>query len=202
MSDRQEALDHFSGMLGIDLRRIVQRGRDPETARYTFELQDGREVRIGTSKVLASQSEIARTLLAAAGVYPKRVKTGQWQDALHTLASVGAIDVEEVTGEAFEDAVREWVTRYAAGARHADRDGAAAQGLPFRDNGDLHISATQLAKYVRREHHEPVALHPLRVALSDLGFERRTVVYTHAAKRSSTSYYVIADEALETDENA
>lgn len=188
---RAEALARFSRTTGApEIKRIRQRGRDPETARFTLELADGPEVRVGTIKTLWSQVELAKALAVACGVVIQRLKPSDWQDVLAALIAL-AVDVEETPGERFEDTVLEWLGSYLAGAAlEVDKNGAAAQGLPYREDGQVYVSANGLAKYVRREYAEQVKLPELRTALSDLGFERRTVMYQKSGRRSSTSYYV------------
>lgn len=189
---RTEALAHLSGVLGVpEISRVIQRGRDPETARFTLAFKDGTEVRLGTIDNLWSQAKLAKILLVAIGVVPETVKASEWRTVLGGVARL-CVDVEEITGEGFDDAVSEWLEAYLDTAGlDADRDGAARQGLPFRDNGTLHLTATHLAKFVRREFSEQVASQQLRQALTDLGFERQTVNYSRGKSRSTRSYYVI-----------
>lgn len=192
---RAEALAHFSQETGAPpISRITQRGRDPETARFTFELTDGRSIRIGTIKVLWSQTELAKVIAVSCGVVIARVKPSEWQNTLAVLLN-DCVDVEETEGESFEDTVTEWVTGYigAVSSLDVDQNTAAGQGSPFREDQALHVSAGQLAKYVRREFSEQVKLPELRTALGDLGFKRKTVMYTKGGKRSSASYYVLDD---------
>ena len=67
---------------------------------------------------------------------------------------------------------------------------AVARGLPFCDGGLLHVAASGLARYIRREFSEQVRLTDLRQALADLGAERCNVSWTRrGGGRSSTSYY-------------
>lgn len=191
-STSQEALLRFSRALGIPpISHIVKRGRDPDTARFTIVLEDHREIRVGTTKTFVSQAELGRVIFAAIDTYPEKVKSGDWHDLLRALGATCAITVEEVEGERFEDAVAEMLADYLdTTALGADKPGAAAQGLPFKDNGHTYVSAQHLARYIRREHSEQIKTSELRQALTDLGYERETVMYQKAKKRCSRSYYV------------
>lgn len=197
MEHRTETLAMFatlSGLGGID--RLIQRGRDPQTARFSLQMTDGRVVHVGTIATLWSQSELGKACAVALGIVPKPIKASDWRSAIGALIAY-ATDVIETPGESFEDTVHDWVTRYSARvATTNDRDGAAAIGAPFVDDGDLHISANELARYVRREYSEQVKLTELRQALTDLDFERVTVNYSRGKKRSSTSYYRLPIERL------
>lgn len=203
MSRRELAASSFSQLLDIPLiSRLIQRGRDPDLARYTLELADGQTIRIGTSKILWSQAELGRVLMVAIGCVPITVSTKDWRNAIRALI-VNCTDVEETPDETFEATVTEWVRAYSTRAT-TDRDGAAPNGQPFTDNGDLYITANSLAKYVRREYSEQLRLHDLRQALRDIGFEQATIHYARktgkTTKRSSTSYYRIDQNTLDGDQ--
>jgi hypothetical protein len=194
---RAATLAAFATLLGLPpLARLGQRGRDPETARYTLTLADGRDVRIGTIRVLWSQTELARVLAVTVGCVPPVIDRDGWRNAIAALVA-NAVEVDEAPGERFEDTVREWLLVY---AEHAggDREGAAPRGLPFCDGGLLHVAASGLARFVRREFSEQVKLTELRQALADLGAERCNISYTKRdGNRSSTSYYRVDVALLE-----
>jgi hypothetical protein len=200
---RDEALARFCHVAGIpQLTAITQRGRDPETARFTFHFADGQQVRIGTIKTLWSQAELAKVLAVTVGCVPEPVKAADWRTVLAVLIR-DAVNIEEVTGEDFQDSVREWLERYLAGhGLEADHQGAAAHGLPHIHEGELYVTASHLAKYIRREYSENVTLVQLRTALTDLGLQRQTVMFNKAGKRSSTSYYVGPENALQNGDGA
>lgn len=202
-SVRAEALADFSEATGCPaLARIIQRGRNPESARFTLELDDGREVRVGTIKTFWSQTELAKVVAVACGVVLSPVKSGDWREMLAVLIA-GCVDVEEVDGEAFEDAVEEWLTEYLATTTlDVDRDGAVRQSAPFRAGGLVHIAAGHFAKYVRRDQGEVIATADLRQALADLGFERKAINYQRGKVRSSKSYYVTDEANLTPPEGA
>lgn len=191
---RQTAAQAFSTLLELPaIDRLVQRGRDPQQARYTLHFADGSTVRIGTIQILWSQTELSKVLAVTIGRVPFAVDAKDWRAAIRALIN-HCTDVEETPGETFEATVAEWVRAYSSRAS-SDRDGAAPGGDPFTDAGKLYVTASSLAKFVRREYGEQVKLYDLRVALRDNGFEQETVHYTKntagrgAPKRSSTSYY-------------
>jgi hypothetical protein len=197
---RHAAAAAFSVLLDIpNITRLVQRGRDPELARYTLELADGRTIKIGTIKILWSQAELSKVLAVTVGCVPLSVDAKEWRGAIRALI-IHCTDVEETPNETFEATVMDWVRAYSQRAS-SDRDGAAPTGLPFTDSGDLYITANGLAKYVRREYSEQVKLHDLRQALRDNQFEQDTVHYSRkvgrGTKRSSTSYYRASIDAID-----
>ncbi len=180
------------------LDRLVQDGRDPTTASFVFEFHDGREVKFGSSKDLASRTEFARAMAIALDTVPRMPKPSEWE--LHVLSLLAhGTTVVEVEGETFEDTVREWVLSY-AGRATRDRAGAAVIDEPFVENGDLHIHAQALAGFVRSRLAERVEVGPLRKALRAIGFERKVINYVDGSTssgRNTSSYYVIPRQLLE-----
>jgi len=197
---RAIALDAFATLLGLpQLAGLTQRGRDAETARFTLRFADGRQVRVGTIRTLRSQTELAGVLAVAVDCYPPPLERRDWHNAIGALL-MHAKDVDEAPGETLEAAVAEWTLAYADRAT-CDRDGAALRGEPFRDapaGRHLYVTASGLARYIRREYSEQIKLQQLRQALVDLGGERTNVHYTKSGgARSTTSYYRLELQALE-----
>lgn len=210
-AQRAATLAAFQALTGLhDLQTVTQRGRDPETARFTLHFAGDTTIRIGTIKVLWSQAELAKVLAVAIGRVPFAVKPNDWKAAIGALFA-DVVDVEETPDEAFEDTVREWLGRYADRATNGNSDHAeaAAARAPFIKSDDhgrpeLYIAATELAKYIRREYSETVRLPELRQALADLGYRTAHVSFDRGRgatrRRSSASYYVgppISTEAAE-----
>jgi len=198
---RAETLERFARVARLPpIARVVQRGRDPETARYTIHLTDGREVRVGNVEVLFSRAKLSKVLAVTIQKALAPIKAGDWADMINILVEA-AVEVEETPGETYEETVRNWTRHYIDMGATSDRNGAAAQGSPFHDDGHVHLTADGLARYIRREYSEQVKLHELRTALRDLGFERVTIHYVRGGKntekRSSTSYYQAPARILE-----
>jgi hypothetical protein len=64
MSDelRAEVTDVFCTLTGLpDIERVIQRGRDPVTARFTLHLADGTKVTVGTIETLWSRPSSPRS---------------------------------------------------------------------------------------------------------------------------------------------
>lgn len=187
------------------LERVIQRGRDPDTARFTLQFADGTEVRVGTIKILWSRAELSKALAVAIQRVVAPMKPADWNDAIASIFK-HAVDVEETPDETFEETVHDWLVTYARRAS-TDANGAAAQREPFRRDGQLLISASSFAKYVRRDSDEKIQLHEIRQALADLGFTTTHVNYTirngAGTVRSSASYYTAPLTVLrETAEDA
>ena len=194
---RRLALDHFSAICGLPaIEHIVQRGREADSATYTMRLQDGREVRLGTIKVLWSQTELSKVLTVAIGQpLPPDLSNAEWS-TIRTRLLGCAVEVDETPGETFADTVRDWLGAYCESAS-TDRDGAMAARRPFIAGDDIHVHAVGLARDIRRQYSAAVKEKELLGALGDLGFERRTMMYSRGSKRSSTSYYVAPIDVLD-----
>jgi hypothetical protein len=178
-----------TGLPAVD--RVVQHGTNAGNVRYTFHFTEGQEVRVRGAAILFSQAQLNQLFAEALRRTMTPLKAGDYREAVSFLIEQG-MDLEEAPGERFMDTVAEWTLAYAERAS-TDKDGAAALRAPFRDDEDrLHVVATELAKYVRREFSEQVKLAELREALGDLGFER---VAVHARSkgdaRTTISYYRI-----------
>lgn len=189
---RTAALNDFAEATGVDgLSKIVQHGRDPDTARFTIVMDDGRETRV-TAKTFFSKTALSRAFGVALGLPIKPLTYKQW-DGLTSDLIRNVIDVEELADEDLPSTLRDWLEAYAAGAT-TDHQEAAAQRLPFIRDGELHVAVDGLVKFIRREYSEQIARSDLRQALRDLGFERTLVMYVrggrnNGGKRTSASYY-------------
>lgn len=195
---RAQVLSDFS--LAGDLpalERVIQHGEDPSTVRYTFHFDQGREVRVPSAAVLFSQAQLNQLFAVVLRRTMIACKPADWRERVCALVE-HAVEVTEQPGERFVDTVAEWVLAYSDRASN-DRDGAAALRAPFIEEGAVHLVATELAKYVRREFSEQVALPELRTALSDLGFERLAVnARKGTGHRTTISYYRCALDHLQT----
>lgn len=190
---RQEALDLFAHYTGIEgLIRLVQRGRDPLTARFVFEMSDGARVRVGSIDKLWSQAEIGKSLAVAIGRVPLPVKTSEWRQLVAVLVR-HATDIEEAPDQALADRLLDWLDQYITGAATTDRDGAVQRREPFVEDGDLWVHAGHLARWVRREYSEQVSDVDVRGALADLGFAAARVTFnetgTGKTRKRTTARY-------------
>lgn len=172
---------------------IEQRGRDPRTARITLVAGD-RRVHLGTIESLWSHSRFSQAHAIAFGSVPQACKAAEWRDCVGALL-MHVVTVVETPGEAMSDTVAEWIGYYATAEATQDQEGAVPHGRPFwSENGELHLTAGDLGKYVRREFAEPVNRADLIVALTDLGYTRRTIHYRSqtgkVVSKTSKSYYV------------
>lgn len=191
------ALDLFSAQAELPaIETIVQRGREPESARYTMHFKDGTVVKLGTINTLWSQAEMTKVLAVTIGKAPPPITPADWRKAITALIN-HAVKVDEAPGETFADTVRDWLSDYARDAG-TDANGCCATRKPFIEEGDLHVHAIDFARSIRRQYGTAVKEQELRQALVDLGFERLTMNYTRGAKRSTTSYYRAPTDVLDS----
>lgn len=204
---RAEALKHFRGMVALnDAARLLQRGRDPQTARFTIERQDGSLIHVGTIDKLMSRAQFNRVLAVSVGRFAPPCKPADWQDAIGAMIMFGT-DVEETPGEALSERALDWLEQYLSGAATSDQDGAAARREPFRRDGEVWIHADHFARWLRREYSEQVAVSDIRLALGDLGFRAARVDYTvegrgAGRKRTTARYFAGSSAILEEERDA
>lgn len=201
---RAEVTDNFCELTGLpDIDRLVQRGRDPVTARFTMHLADGTRVTVGTIETLWSQARLAKVMAVTTGRMVKACKPADWRNAIGALI-MHATDVEEAPEEAFSERALDWLEQYLRGAATADRDGAVERREPFTDNGDIWVHVEHFARWLRREYSEQVAASDLRLALVDVGFTADRVQYNAAGagktrKRTTARYFRIAGRDLDLE---
>lgn len=188
--DREDALDYVVTKTGLTgLLAIRQRGTGAD-ATYTLLFDTGEEIRVGDAGALLSQATLDKLLFPTGRALPT-IKRADWKAV--TVAMLAIREIIEVQGERFEDALAEWIEGYAAHATRTDRDGAIAARQPFIEDGRLHIFASGLAKYIRREYSEQVREPELRQGLAELGYVWAKLNYRKPdGSRSSSGYYVQA----------
>ncbi len=196
---RLRALTEFANATGLPpIRRLVQRGRESESATYTFEFEDGRRVRVGTIKVLWSQTELGKVLAVTIGHPLPPFRAGSW-DMMRAKLLEKAVEVDETPGESFHDIVRDWLGKHCENAG-GNRDGAMVARRPYFEGDEIRVHAVTLARDIRKQFAAAVKERELLGALADLGFERRTINYMRGTKRSSASYYCAPVDVLDPGE--
>lgn len=197
---RAATLTDLRQQLGVPVEGLRQVGRDPATARFTLQLQDGSDIRLGGIPILWSQVELGKVLAVACGVVPASCKANQWRD-LMAAAFVFVVDVEEHDDLSFETVLLERLQTYVQSTASASRDAALDEELPFRVDGEVGVKADKVAAHIRREYSDTVDSTRLREGLATIGFQRRTLHFKRPdGKRSTKSYYVAPAELLELDE--
>lgn len=177
-----------------ELAHVKQRGRDADAV-YTFEFADGRVVRIGTIKVLWSQSELGKVLSVAIGKPLPSFEAASWYTLRTKLLTYG-VEVDETPGESFCDIVRDWLGKYCENAT-GERNASMIAKRPYFEGDEVRIHAVSFARDIRRQFSASVKEKELLGALADLGFERRTIMYDRGSKRASASYYCAPIKALD-----
>ena len=196
---RRDTLDEFARMMQLPkIARVIQRGAEPENARYTFELADGRSIRIGGTGALWSQAQLGQVVAASIQRVPPEHDMKTWRKLLGVLMR-NAVEVEEAPGESFAEIVCDWLRDYAR-SPGTDADGCAAAGRPFIRNEQLHIHAPTFSTYVKRQLHGTFERLELLQALVDIGFERKTINYVPPrGTRTSISLYVALRGTLDVE---
>lgn len=187
---RATVLDNFAARTQlIGITGVTQRGRDND-ARFTMHTDAGLSVHLGTIDGLWSQTQFAKHCAVSLGQLPRPMKPGEWQSLVASLIH-HVVEIEDATGETFVDTIAGWARAYADRATESEE--GIPNGEPFLKDGELYLTATDLAKTIRREHMEQVSLPDIRQALRDLGAEQKTLHYRKTTAKgtsnSSVSYY-------------
>lgn len=204
---RDRILELYAEITGLPrIARVAQRGRDPETARYTFEFVDGRSVRIGSADVLWSQTRLGRLFGVTIGHVFPLIDRVDWHNAVAALVT-HAVEVEEAPDQALTDHALDWLEQYLAGAGTSDADGAVDRREPFHSGEDVWVHAQHFARWLNREYSERIPTSELRTALVDLGFEPCRVQYNSngtgkTRKRTTARYYRAPLRLIEEAERA
>lgn len=190
---RATVIQAFAASTGVPpFTRVLQRGREPATARFSLELTDGRIVHLGTVEALFSPTRFANAILVTTGYVLDQIKAADWRASLNAVVA-HCVDVVETPDETLAERVADWLEQYSRGAS-SDKEGALSQRLPFVDASHLHVSAEHFRRWVGREYQETLTAHEIRTALADNGYHTVTISYDatgrgNTRQRTSTSYY-------------
>lgn len=179
-TQRQTAVQLFRDASGIPVTRLVQRGRDPETARLAIELEDGRLVKLGGAEQLISRARFDRITMVAVGKLTHPCTPAEWKQVVAMLVQ-HACDVEETEGEDLASRLEDWVDQYARDAT-VDRDGAIKHRAAFVDDGRVHVHAEHFTRWLKREYSETLAAADIRAGLAELGWEPVRFDYNAAGR--------------------
>ncbi len=174
---------------GPAIARLKQFTRDPVHARFSIELEDGREVALGRFDVLANQTQFRRAYAAVTGHYPKNVKADKWDSALAALLKTAFVidDIEDSGVGRMELMLDEYFDRCGSN----DRDGACMSNLPFTDEGYMNLSLTHFVSWLRRSMGERAESADVAAQLRVLGFERTVLSFNRPdGSHSTRSYFV------------
>jgi len=181
-----------SKLLGFEIVRWIQRGREPRRAEYSLVLPSGREVLIGRSSSVLRASCFREAILDAVGVVMPGFKPGKW--GLLCKAMMRIVDIEE-NQELYRDhQIREWLRLYIRDVSYFNDDNwtdALANLDPFTRDGDLYVSVQSLCQFLRRALGERLEKSQVYGYLGTIGFKRKQVTGNPAdsGQRPSRSYW-------------
>lgn len=139
---------------GPTITRLVQHGRDPDTATFTLWLEHPDTDRLTlTLDQLMSRPAVNKQVLARLTVTAKPMKAADWQEIIATCIRQA---VEHATSSDDPDLqAADWVRRYLdhEGAQKLDgdeRDTAIRGRQPWRDDTHIHLVADKLATFARQ----------------------------------------------------
>ena len=174
---RRKVLAELSKLLGVEILRWVQHGR--ENARYSLQLADQSWVRMGAAADVLSASKFRTRLYEAARRLITAVKPKQWDDVARCLAACVELVENEEASSAYQ--AEQWVASYLSDHLAVTGDEwqeAAATGEPFLKDQKIHIHAGELRKHMRVLQHETTVTHvELCDCLKVSGFTRVSMTF-------------------------
>lgn len=162
-----------SKLLGFEVSRWIQRGREPRRAEYSLVLPGGREVLIGNSAAFLKPSTFRHSILDALSIVMPMYKAGKWT----TICKALTLGVEIVENdELYRDIqVTDWLRQYTAGGlQYVDKNWSLAlpQCDPFIVDGLLHVHVGTFHKFIRLSLYEQISKTDLYGYLGTVGFDR------------------------------
>ena len=104
---RQKVLSTISRRLGVRIAALIQTGR--ENAKYTLVLENGEEIRLGSSSDLFNFDKCRHAIVDQTGVALKRMKRAAWEEVAMKLVEVRT-QVEADTS--IDHETQDWLQRY------------------------------------------------------------------------------------------
>ena len=187
-ADREDALGKISQVLGIQIVRVVQHGR--ENSMYSMELADGTDISLGAARVILSSNSFRERLIDAIRVVIPQVKQDRWFKLVQVF--LHAAELEENEESTRVGMITEWVESYLRETQVFDDTTwkeAVAVGAPFTRDGKLHVNVPSLLKFLRLRHLETfLTKHNLYDHLRLIKFAG-VRVWAQVNQRASCRYY-------------
>lgn len=170
--------------LKIPVSGFVQREGNP--SRYYLILEGPREVLLGPSRQVISQSAVRAAILDATGTLIAGRKQSAWEGVINLLFSIlEKVPInegergQETIGwiESYRDLTAKPAKKVPAGDDHrADFENAFLKKRPFQDGKDLFISTEGLMRYLKTNEDVMLTSQELRMRLSEIGLKSERVM--------------------------
>jgi hypothetical protein len=171
--DRAAVLKEISLMLGVELIRWRQTGRESAIYAATVKTDSGEfSVKIGSAAKVMDQASFRASIYEATGVVLERRKGAEWDTMARLLARI--VEIEDAEELERRQEMREWLRLYLFSQNIVRGDGwqdALAQGGPFVTEGRLSLSLPDITRFI-------FGAMNLRIQKSDLIERLRLVGFT------------------------
>lgn len=194
MSNPVSTMSQFSKVIGgPEVKRLIQDGIDPTNAQYRLELDDGRDVPLGGVEGLLDMRRFRAAFAVVTQHIVPNIKGDKWTQAVQAL-----VHAAEVHEEDSRVAITHgWLDSYLDGALSSDKDSACVVNDPFEHDGEVFISASTFADWLRRIKSVRMKDSEVCQYLHAAGFDRRGVNYTRDdGRKTQRSYWVAPKESL------
>jgi hypothetical protein len=187
------AITFLQEKLGIPLTAVIKRGE--EDARYSFQLEGGREIEIGSANTLLNHPRQVRAkLFEVSGLAMKNLKDAEWRRIANMFRAVLIYIPIEDSSRVTQ--IREWVRGYLEAAGLGEFPRALVDNAPVVEDGTVYVHQATLRRYIITHWMERVESQDVRSWLSEAGFTVVTKSGRIAGKPMSRSYWKAAESTL------
>jgi len=190
---RESTLKLLRRKLGIPLEAVIKRGCR-HGARYSFLLDDGREVPIGTSSVLLSPTRVAAAVFDSLDYRIPQFTAKEWRKVVNLLKPVMRV-VDLVEDDRATETLG-WVAEYIEGRTVYPEDRwaeALPQREPFQRGEKVYVHSGEIQRHLAIVSDLRIEKRELLARLSEAGFETEKVTaWVPSAKQTiGRSYWAI-----------
>jgi hypothetical protein len=187
------AMTFLQEKLGIPITAVMKRGE--ENARYSFQLEGGREIEIGSANILLNHPRQVRAkLFEVSGLAMKNLKDEEWRRIVNVLRVVLVYIPIEDSSRVTQ--IREWVRGYLDSAGLDEFPRALVDNAPVVEDGVVYVHQATLRRYIITHWMERVESQDVRSWLSEAGFTVVTKSGRIAGKPMSRSYWKAPESTL------
>jgi hypothetical protein len=187
------AITFLQEKLGIPITAVIKRGE--EDARYSFQLEGGREIEIGSANILLnSPRQVRAKLFEVSGLAMKNLKDEEWRRIVNVFRAVLVYIPIEDSSRVTQ--MREWIRAYLDSAGLGEFPRALINNAPVVEDGVVYLHRGNLRRYIITHWMERVESRDVRAWLSEAGFVVVTKTGRVAGKPMSRSYWKAPESTL------
>jgi hypothetical protein len=147
----EEALAELSMLLAMDVKGVVQRGRDP--ASYFIETERYGEIHIGGADLLLSATKARARLISTSELYIPKMKSKEWERVIELIIRVHEFEevAEGQRGQEIHTWLKEYLTDHPAAVPDSPKVLAnliETGSWPIEWDGKIQVRSQDLKRYI------------------------------------------------------